>query len=149
LDEQKIIPDLKSHDKKEILRELAGNLAAHEKSVDLELLVAKLIERENLSSTGIGEGIAIPHCKYNAVDRIVMSFGRSVSGLNFDSIDNRPVNLFFLLIAPNTQKAAGEHLRTLAKLTRILRSEDFKRRLLQAGNSNEILNLILEEDQKY
>jgi PTS system nitrogen regulatory IIA component len=149
LNEQKIVADLKSSDKLGIIKELASVLVSQERGIDFDLLIEKLVDREKLSSTGIGDGIAIPHCKYENIDRILISFGRSLEGLDFDSIDKQPASIFFLLVAPNTQKAAGEHLRTLAKITRILKDSDFKKRLMAAKTQKEIYQLIAEEDEKY
>ncbi len=149
LDKSRIVADITSIDKESILGELAAPLATDNSSIDLGLLTEKLLERENLSSTGIGDGIAIPHCKYKKINGIIMSFGRSVKGVDFDSIDNKDTNLFFLLVAPDTPKAAGEHLRTLAKITRILKNNDFRNKLMSAETSEEIYRLIAEEDEKY
>jgi len=147
LNEQKIIKDLVSKDKNGILKELASLLARQEQGIDLNLLTERLIERENSGSTGIGDNIAVPHCKYEGINGILMILGISAKGLEFDSIDNKPVNIFFLLVAPN--HAAGEHLRALAKITRILKNEDFKNKLLSAKSEGEIYKLVSEEDEKY
>jgi PTS system nitrogen regulatory IIA component len=149
LDEQRIIEDLASVDKTGILKELAGVVASQKNDINVDLLLEKLVERESLSSTGIGDGIAIPHCKYENIDGIIMAFGRSLNGLDFDSIDKKPAHIFFLLVAPNTQKAAGEHLQTLAKITRFLKSDEFKGDLMAAMTREEIYKLITEEDEKY
>jgi PTS system nitrogen regulatory IIA component len=149
LNNQTIVAELESNDKEGILKELAKPLVSKENNIDLNLLIEKLIEREKLSSTGIGDGIAIPHCKYRNIDGILMSFGKSTKGIDFDSIDKSPVNFFFLLVAPDTPKAAGEHLRTLAKITRMLKSDDFKNLLMNAKTKQEIYKVISKEDENY
>ncbi|MFC1856312.1 PTS sugar transporter subunit IIA, partial [Thermodesulfobacteriota bacterium] len=140
---------LKSESKNDLIRELASVVASSDNRMEHDVLTEKLIDRESLSSTGIGDGIAIPHCKYENINGIIMAYGRSVSGRDFDSINKQPVHHFFLIVAPNTQQAAGEHLRTLAKITRMLKDDEFKRSLLSAEDKKEIFKLISEEDAKY
>ncbi|MCJ7593195.1 MAG: PTS sugar transporter subunit IIA, partial [Desulfobacterales bacterium] len=100
MEEANIIPDLKAKDKKGVLEELADAIASHEPSLDKNSLVKVLLERERLGSTGIGDGVAIPHGKFPAVTQPIISFGRSRKGLDFDSMDGEPAFLFFLLVAP-------------------------------------------------
>ena len=104
IDENNIIPELKAKDKKGVLEELAEVISRHEPSIDKGSLVKVLVERERLGSTGIGDGVAIPHGKMNGVTRPIISFGRSKQGLDFDSMDGQPTHLFFLLIAPDLFK---------------------------------------------
>ena len=96
LEENHIIPDLKAGDKKGVLEEMAETIVSHEPSVDKRSLVRVLLERERLGSTGIGEGVAIPHGKFDGISRPVISFGRSRKGLDFESMDGQPAFLFFL-----------------------------------------------------
>ena len=93
LEEINIIPDLKAKDKKEVLEELAEAIVSHDPSVDRESLVKVLLERERLGSTGIGDGVAIPHGKFNGVSQPIISFGRSRKGLDFESVDGQPAFL--------------------------------------------------------
>ena len=123
-----IIPELRSRTKREVLEELTGALLNCKANLDKEALVEVLLERERLGSTGIGDGIAIPHGKVQDLDELVLSFGRSTQGIEFDSMDGRPTHLFFLLIAP--ENSAGIHLRALAKISRLLKSAHFRQRLL-------------------
>ncbi len=113
LDQTCILTDLKSGDKKGVLEELANTIVHHEPSVDKNSLVKVLLERERLGSTGIGDGVAIPHGKYHGVSHPIVSFGRSKKGLDFDSIDGEPSHLFFLLVAP--ENSASIHLKALDK----------------------------------
>jgi len=124
-----IIPELRSRTKKEVLEELTGALLNCKANLNKEALVEVLLERERLGSTGIGDGIAIPHGKIKDLDELILSFGRSTQGIEFDSMDGRPTHLFFLLIAP--ENSAGIHLRALAKISRLLKSAHFRQRLLE------------------
>ncbi|NOR10547.1 MAG: PTS sugar transporter subunit IIA, partial [Desulfovibrionaceae bacterium] len=124
LDRECIIPELRSRTKKEVLEELTGALLNCKADLDKEALVEVLLEREQLGSTGIGDGIAIPHGKVPDLDELIVSFGRSTPGIEFDSMDGRPTHLFFLLIAP--ENSAGVHLRALAKISRLLKSAHFR-----------------------
>ena len=142
-----IIPELRSETKEEVLEELTGALLNCKANLDKEALVEVLLERERLGSTGIGDGIAIPHGKVQDLDELVLSFGRSTKGIEFDSMDGRPTHLFFLLIAP--ENSAGIHLRALAKISRLLKSSHFRQRLLEAGNEEELFEVIQEEDQEF
>lgn len=142
-----IIPELRSRTKKEVLEELTGALVNCKANLNKEALVEVLLERERLGSTGIGDGIAIPHGKIQDLDELILSFGRSSQGIEFDSMDGRPTHLFFLLIAP--ENSAGIHLRALAKISRLLKSAHFRQRLLAAGTIEEIFQVIQEEDKEF
>ncbi|MDH3852378.1 MAG: PTS sugar transporter subunit IIA [Deltaproteobacteria bacterium] len=147
LDKECIIPELRSRTKREVLEELTGALLNFKANLDKEALVEVLLERERLGSTGIGDGIAIPHGKVQDLDELVLSFGRSSQGIEFDSMDGRPTHLFFLLIAP--ENSAGIHLRALAKISRLLKSSNFRQRLLEAGTEEELFQVIQEEDKEF
>lgn len=142
-----IIPELRSKTKKEVLEELTGALVNCKANLNKEVLVEVLLERERLGSTGIGDGIAIPHGKIQDLDELILSFGRSSQGIDFDSMDGRPTHLFFLLIAP--ENSAGIHLRALAKISRLLKSAHFRQRLLAAGTIEELFQVIQEEDKEF
>jgi len=141
-----IIPNLNAHDKKGVLEELSGVITAQEPSLNKGYLLQVLLERERLGSTGIGEGIALPHGKVNKLDRLLVSFGRSLEGLSFDSIDDQPAYLFFLLVAP--ENSAGAHLQALAKISRVLKDSNFRQRLMNAKSKDEIYRIIVEKDQE-
>src|SRR5438105_15756332 len=95
-----IVSDLAAHDKAAVIKELAGHLATHVSGVDRESLTRVLLERERLASTAIGEGVAIPHGKLDAVGKLIACVGRAAGGVDFDSMDGRPTHLFFVLVAP-------------------------------------------------
>jgi PTS system nitrogen regulatory IIA component len=141
-----IIPDLKAQDKKGVLEELAQIVTQQEPSLSKGSLLQVLLERERLGSTGIGDGIALPHGKLKELDHLCISFGRSAGGLDFDSIDEKPAYVFFLLLAP--ENSAGVHLRALAKISRILKDGNFRRRLMGAQSGQEIYEMIIDKDEE-
>ena len=105
------------------------------------------MERERLGSTGIGGGIGIPHGKLKALDQLVLGFGLSRRGADFESMDNRPTYIFFLLLTP--ESSAGLHLKLLARISRLLKNEDFKSQLMQASRPEEIIDIIREKDDDF
>ncbi|RLA80511.1 MAG: PTS sugar transporter subunit IIA [Deltaproteobacteria bacterium] len=147
LDEGAIVEEISSRDKKGVLEELVGVLVKEGRVPDGKEAIQVLLEREKLGSTGIGEGIAIPHGKLPDLKNVVCAFGRSRSGIDFEAVDNRPVHLFFLLLAP--ENSAGEHLKALARISRLLKDNHFRQRLLEAKDKKEIYEIIVEEDEKY
>jgi PTS system nitrogen regulatory IIA component len=142
-----VILDLAAHTKREGLAEMAGRLAKAEPDLDAERLLEVLLEREKLQSTGIGEGVAIPHGKLPGLSRLVASFARSRPGLDFESIDGQPTRLFFLLVVP--EHSGGQHLKALARISRFFRDEAFRKRLLEAEDVEGVCRAIEEEDAKF
>lgn len=142
-----VLPRLMGEDKPHVLSELAGCLAARRRGVDLHELNSVLNERERLGSTAIGDGIAIPHGKIRGVDQIVGVFGRAPNGVEFESLDGKPTNLFFLLVAP--EDSASLHLKALARVSRLFRDNAFRDHLMGAQDAAEIYRLIIEEDARY
>ena len=141
-----ILPDLKAQDKKGILEELVEPISRL-KEVNREELVRVLMERERLGSTGIGSGIGIPHGKLRDLDGLVLGFGLSRKGIDFESMDNRPTHIFFLLVTP--ENSTGLHLKLLARISKILKHDPFRERLLKAADSDEIYAIIKEEDADF
>ena len=137
-----IIPDLKAKDKKGVLEELAGAISDNESSVDKEALVRVLVERERLGTTGIGDGVAIPHGKLETIEHPIISFGRSKEGLDFDSMDGQPAYLFFLLVAP--ENSSGLHLQVLAKIAKILKNSTFRKQLMEGSTKEELYQTIVQ-----
>src|SRR5262244_1668310 len=142
-----IVPDLAARDKGEVIKELSGHLAVHVNGVDREALTRVLLERERLASTAIGEGVAIPHGKLDAVGKLVSCVGRARDGVDFDSMDGRPTHLFFVLIAP--ENSTGVHLKALARISRLFKDPEFRTRLLGADGAHEMYEVIADEDAKY
>ncbi len=129
-----------------VLAELCRPLAAAQK-VDAAKLLDTLLEREKLGSTGIGEGVAIPHGKVPNLPGLMASFGRSVPGVDYRAIDGKPTHLFFALFAP--ENSAGAHLKALARISRIFKTPAFREAILKAPSAEEIYRLIEAEDGKY
>lgn len=146
LDKEAILADLKAQNKKGILEELVAPVAEIA-GVQQEDLVKVLLERERLGSTGIGGGIGIPHGKMKDLDSLVLGFGLSRKGVDFESLDGEPAYIFFLLLTP--ENSTGLHLKLLARISRILKNEPFKDRLLDASDRDEILSIIKEEDEEF
>jgi PTS system nitrogen regulatory IIA component len=147
LDESSVIQDLRATTKKGVLEELSNVLVERGKLPDHEKVVEILLEREKLGSTGIGDGIAIPHGKMRGIKELVISFGRSIKGVDFESIDNKPTHLFFLLVAP--ENSAGVHLKALARISRLLKDSSFRNRLMEARDRQDLFMIIAEEDEKF
>lgn len=136
--------DMHARTKKEALRELADALAGATQALDAKELLGLLLERENLGTTAMGDGIAIPHARLESLDRLLAGYGRSRDGIDFDSIDGQPTHLFFLLVAPGKEGSA--HLLTLARLSRLLSKPDFRARLLEFETSQELLAAFEESE---
>jgi PTS system nitrogen regulatory IIA component len=136
--------DMAARTKKEALRELSGALAGTFEALDSNELLGLLLERENLGTTAMGDGVAIPHARLESLDRLLAGYGRSRSGIDFDSVDGKPTHLFFLLVAPG--KEGSSHLLTLARLSRLLSKPDFRARLLEVESSQELLAVFDEEE---
>jgi PTS system nitrogen regulatory IIA component len=147
LQPQRIVAELASHTKAGVLEELSSHLAAQEPGVDAESLRRVLEERELLASTAIGDGIAIPHGKLESVGHLVGTLGRSVEGIEFESIDGKPTHLIFMLVAPAS--STGVHLKALARLSRLFRDADFRQRLIAAPDAAAMYQVIADEDAKY
>ena len=142
-----VIADLVADTKAGVLAELSRHLAARVDGVDAETLRKILEERELLASTAIGDGIAIPHGKMDAVGRLVGALGRARKGIEFESIDGQPTHLVFMLVAPAS--STGVHLKALARRSRLFRDADFRERLMAAPDAATMYQTILEEDAKY
>jgi PTS system nitrogen regulatory IIA component len=142
-----ILPSLSGKSKGEVLTELSLFLARQQPGIDAQALRRAIEEREQLASTAIGDGIAIPHGKLDTLDRLVGALGRSVSGVDCNSIDGRPTHLLFMLVAPTN--SAGAHLKALARLSRLFRDGAFRQKLLDAPDSATMYQIIAEEDAKY
>ena len=143
----RVIADLTEKDKDKVLKEMAGKLADSESGLDSAQILQVLQDREKISTTAIGEGVAIPHGKLPNVQTVSALFARSLQGVDFASLDGEPTHLFFTLIAP--QDAAADHLKALARISRLLKDPDLRRRLLTAATSQELYNIIATEDQKF
>lgn len=147
LEPARIIPDLQGRDKTAVLNEMAQWMASRLQSMNAERLIKVLLEREKVSSTAIGEGVAIPHGKLAGVERIAGVFARSSQGVDFDSLDGGLTYLFFVLVAP--ENSAADHLKALARISRLLKDPVFRSRLMEGKTAEEIFNTIRDEDEKF
>ncbi|MBW2107982.1 MAG: PTS sugar transporter subunit IIA [Deltaproteobacteria bacterium] len=141
-----IVAELHATDKKGVLQELTAALA-QVSGMDPDEMVQVLMERERLGSTGIGGGIAIPHGKMKSLKSLLMGFGRSRAGVDFDAMDGKRTHLFFLLLAP--EDSTGGHLKMLARISRLLKNTVFKERLMNAADGQELYAVIEKEDKEF
>ena len=146
LDKRAITANLKATDKEGVIRELVDLLASAGDIKNKEELIKSVMTRESLGSTGIGQGIGIPHAKTQSVKSLVAALGLSHAGVNFESLDGEPVHIFFLLVAP--EESAGPHLKALARISRMLKDKHFRDILRKAKDEKELLHTIQEEDAK-
>jgi PTS system nitrogen regulatory IIA component len=143
----RVIADLSGKEKPQVLEEMAHQLADSQSDLDPGQVLQVLQDREKISTTAIGEGVAIPHGKLPRVEKISGLFARSLQGVDFASLDGEPTYLFFTLIAP--PDAAADHLKALARISRLLKDPDLRHRLLAAATSQDLYNIIAIEDQKF
>ncbi|HOW56704.1 MAG TPA: PTS sugar transporter subunit IIA [Smithellaceae bacterium] len=136
--------DIKARTKKAVLAELVDIIIQSGIKLDQEAVVQVLLQREKLGSTGIGQGIAIPHGKINNINDLIVAFGRSHEGVDFESMDGKPAHIFFLLLAP--ENSAGKHLKALAKISKMLKMDNFRKALLEAKSQDDLYKLIIDQD---
>lgn len=146
LKKESIFSNLNSQNKPDLLRELSELLTSYYPNIDTDTLFDVLLQREKLCSTAVDSGVAIPHCKMSGLSDIIAAFGRSKDGIDFESLDGNPTHLFILLLAP--ENAAGSHLKLLARISNIFKSPQFRKKLIDAQNRDEIYDLIKGEDEK-
>ena len=139
-----VVSDLKATNKKEVLEELCTALVSLHPTLDRDGMVGILLDRERLGSTGVGEGVAIPHGKMGDLGGLIACFGRSAHGVAFEAVDDQPVSLFFLLFAP--ENSAGVHLKALAKISRLLKRPSVREELLKAGSKENVYAILTRED---
>jgi PTS system nitrogen regulatory IIA component len=147
LPKESIISDLRGRTKREVLEELTDALLKQKPQLNRARVVEVLLERERLGSTGIGDGIAIPHGKVKDLDQLALSFGRSTAGVDFESMDGKPAHFFFLLVAP--ENCAGIHLRALAKIARLLKNSSVRKRLGVVQTQDEIYTILQEDEDDF
>jgi PTS system nitrogen regulatory IIA component len=146
LPKEAVLADLKAQNKEGVLQELAKPVA-DAAGVKPDDLVRVLMERERLGTTGIGNGIGIPHGKMKHLQSLVLGFGLSRKGIDFESMDARPTHIFFLLAAP--ENSTELHLKLLARISKILKHDAFREKLLRAKDSDTIYSVIGEEDEDF
>jgi nitrogen PTS system EIIA component len=146
LTKENIIKDLKSFDKESVLEELSNFLKDRGEIPNKENLLLSLIAREKLGSTGIGENVAIPHAKIRDIDKIITVFARSQIGVEFESLDQKPVNFIYLILAP--EKSTGQHLKALARISRLFKNPSLRESVLRANAIDQIYSILVDEDSK-
>ena len=140
LEKDLVLPDLASDAKSGVLEELVAPLGEKYPEMDTDLAVRVLLDREKLGTTGIGDGIAIPHGKLEELDKVIVVVGRSVSGVDFEALDHKPCSIFFLVLAP--EQVAGMHLRILAQISRVLKDENFRNQFMDANGRDGLWALL-------
>jgi fructose-specific phosphotransferase system IIA component len=139
-DESLIVFDLKAKTKDEVIKELVDLAAGSNMIKDHDELLKDIQERENLVTTGVGYGVAFPHAKTKSAKGIVIAFGRSNEGIEFDAMDHKPVHLFFLIAAP--EDAVGAHLNVMARLSYLMKSEENREKLLNVTSPGDVMALL-------
>lgn len=142
--EELIELELSAGTKEDCIREMVDLMAESPYMTDKEIYLDAVMDREKLGSTGIGKGIAIPHGKTDSIKRLMIAFGRSKKGIDFDSLDDKKVHLVFLLAAP--EKTGGKYLKTLAHLSRILREKEFRTQLINSDSKKELIDLLMGKE---
>lgn len=142
-----ISDDLQATEKEEVIKEMVGTLVTAGRVPDAvsKKVIKALMDREELGSTGIGSGVAVPHAKHDSIPDLVCAFGRSKKGINFDALDGEPVHVVFLLLS--SKSASGSHLEALAFISRLVRDEKFVKFLRDAKDGKDIRDLLTEADQ--
>lgn len=138
--------DMQATDKNSALVELTDAVIELSSELDREEVLRVLNERERLGSTGIGDGVAIPHGKLKNIDNLLLAFGCSKSGVDFDSMDGKPAHLFFLLLAP--EESVGIHLKTLARISKLLKNPGVRNSLLAAADADDLIRIIAAEEER-
>ena len=146
LSEKSVIVGLQGETKEEIIEELVDSLEEGVAISDREKVLQSVLDREKIMSTGIGDGIAIPHGKSDAVITLSAALGTQKRGANFEALDGEPAYVFFLLVSP--ANISGPHIKALARISRLLKNEDFKKRLTAASSPEELIGEISEEEKK-
>lgn len=137
-----IFPRLDCPDRTSLLRTLAERVAANSPVHDSRRLYELLVEREDVASTGVGNGVAIPHCKMNRLDRVILALGLTEKGIDFGAVDGEPVRLFFLVVSPDNTPAA--HLQCLAAISKWVRDADRVTALLEIDDPQAIHDRLRE-----
>ena len=147
LKKESVIADLVGTNKLEVIKEMTACLKQNNTIKDDQALFATLMEREKLGSTGIGENVAIPHGKSDELTQIITVFARSLGGVDFESLDQKPVHFICMGIAP--AHSTGQHLKALARISRLFKNQALREGILKAEDSNAIYSILLEEDSKF
>jgi nitrogen PTS system EIIA component len=142
LPEDQVIHSLKSHSKNAVINELVQLLAKKGKVTDKQRAYKSVLEREQQLSTGMEKGLAVPHSKTDAVDDLVIAFGLHRDGVDFQSLDGQPAHFIFLVLSP--YDTSGPHIKALAQISRSIKSDQTREKLLQADSAGEMINLLTQ-----
>ena len=147
LKKESVIENLAGKNKLDVIKEMTECLKQNNTIKDDQSLYTTLMEREKLGSTGIGENVAIPHGKSDELTQIITVFARSLGGVDFESLDQKPVHFVCMVIAP--AHSTGQHLKALARISRLFKNQALREGILKAEDSNAIYSILLEEDSKF
>ena len=147
LKKESVIADITGKNKLDVIKEMTERLKQNDTIKNDKALYATLMEREKLGSTGIGENVAIPHGKSDELTQIIIAFARSLSGIDFESLDQKPVHFVCMVIAP--AHSTGQHLKALARISRLFKNQPLREGILKAEDSNAIYSILLKEDSKF
>ncbi len=147
LTEQLVVTGLAGENKDEIIDAMIELVASSPKVVDKDKLREAILEREKIMSTGVGNGFAIPHGKTDAVTDIVAAFAVTAEPIDYESLDEKPVRLVFLLVGKDSM--VGPHIKLLSRISRLMNKEEFRKRLLSAGSPKELMEMFKQEEATY
>ena len=142
-----IVADLKGQTKEDVINELINLFKDDSRVIDLEKVRDAVLEREKIMSTGVGKGFAIPHGKTNAVTDILAAFGKTTRPIEYDSLDGHPVYLVFLLVGKDN--LVSKHIKLLSRISRMMNKDEFREKLIQAKDSEDILEIFKKEEENY
>ncbi len=142
-----IIADLKGTKKEEVINELIDLFKGDSRVQDVEKVRSAVLDREKIMSTGVGKGFAIPHGKTNSITDIIAAFGKTKNPVDYDALDSQPVHLVFLLVGKDN--LVSKHIKLLSRISRMMNKDDFRKRLLEAGSAEEILDIFNKEEESY
>jgi fructose PTS system EIIBC or EIIC component len=142
-----IIADLKSSDKKSAINQLIDLFENDERVKDIEKVRESVFAREMILSTGVGKGFALPHGKTSQVNDILAAFAKSSKPINYEALDNQPVQLLFLLVGKESM--VSYHIKLISRISRMMNNDDFRKKLIEAGSSEEILEIFRKEEESY
>ena len=147
LKKNSVIPNLTGNNKLEVIKEMTECLKQNNTIKDDQALFKTLMEREKLGSTGIGENVAIPHGKSDELTQIITVFARSINGVDFESLDQKPVHFVCMVVAP--AHSTGQHLKALARISRLFKNQELREGILKSKNTDTIYSIILDQDSKF
>ena len=147
LNQNVIISELKGRNKEAIINEMVDLFKNDARVTDIEKVRQCVLDREKIMSTGVGEGFAIPHGKTNSVNEILAAFGKTRIPIEYQALDNQPVNLVFLLVGK--ENLVSTHIKLLSRISRMMNKDEFRAALVEAGSSDEILSMFRNEEENY